>query len=92
MIVTVIPQPDIIQIVKVFRLAVDSKDDDNDNDEGALKAGQYCVDSVGRFWREDPDLGAILAAIDFDDKQLTRERIEARKKKRKSKKRPRRVS
>lgn len=95
MIVTVVPQPDILQIIKVFRLAADPGKEDDDNimadDEGSVKPGEYCVDSEGRFWRGDPDLTAILAAIDFDNNQLKMERIAARKRSRKAKKRGRRV-
>jgi hypothetical protein len=78
--VIVLPQADIVTVVKVFALQETSKEDDPSPDDSPFKEGQYCLDSGGRFWREVPEMTMVLAAIDFDDAQMQRERKEARSK------------
>ena len=90
--VEILPQTDIVTISKVVRLSDDDDDDDGAEDEGVTASnGTYCLDSQGSLWKKLSLASALLGGFDFADPQLIRERIDARKRKRKSKKKPVRV-
>ena len=66
--------PEIITIGKIIKIV---EDEDESLPEG-LDAGLYAFDSVGQVWQLHTVSTELFAAFDVADRQLQKDRVEAR--------------
>lgn len=81
--------PVIITIGRIVNVIDDNDDDEIIGDANQLEAGTYAIDSVGTVWIRHDAATKLFEAFDMDDPQLKKDRIAARERQKRKRRKKR---